>query len=65
MLLVEKHRQTARTSRGDSGKPITIGDLCDKYAEKTLDDFTLTQKGKYARFSALKRLATNRTSMDE
>jgi|GEM_PF-3633597 len=46
MLLVEKQRHTARTSLGDSGGPITIGDLCDKYEEKTLDDLTLTQKAK-------------------
>ena len=65
MLPVEKQRQTARKSRGDSDEPITTGDLCEKYAEKTLDDFTLTQKAKYARLSALKRLATTRTSMEE
>jgi len=56
MLVVEKQRQTVTPSRGDSAAPITIGDLCDEYAEKTRDDFTLTEKAKYARLSALKRL---------
>ena len=56
MLLVEKQRQIATPKRGNSGGPITMGDLCDKYAEKTRDDFTLTEKAKYARLSALKRL---------
>lgn len=56
MLVVEKQRQTVTPSRGDSGGPITIGDLCDEYAQKTRDDFTLTEKAKYARLSALKQL---------
>ena len=56
MLLIEKQRQTVTPSSGDSGGPITIGDLCDEYAEKTRSDFTLTEKAKYARLSALKQL---------
>ena len=65
MLLIEKQRQTAKPSSKDCGGLITIGDLCDRYAEKTRDDFTLTEKAKYARLSALKRLPKTYPSLRE